>query len=140
MNSVKILFFCLSLFASAVHAQGLLKLTLDYPKCKNKNSSVLPEKYYTFPKKYPSPSYRWVNRVKRSDVFANGAGLEQADGSRIYSWISMYKFDVTNDGVCDWFVNSSVPHSSGGGRSSANIIYVGSKEALSALISDRLTP
>lgn len=125
MKKLIFLYFYINLLVSPLYVAASENLTLNYPNCVQHNKYFFPEKYYFFSKKYSAPSYRWVDKVKQDDQIVSGSGMEQVDGSKIYSWISMYKIDITNDGVCDWFVDSSVPHSTGGGRSSANVIYVG---------------
>jgi hypothetical protein len=123
----KIIFLCffVNLLFAPLYAAASENLTPKYPNCVHQNKYFFPSKYYSFSKKYPAPSYRWVDKVKQDDQIVSGSGMEQVDGSKMYSWIAMYKIDITNDGICDWFVDSSVPHSTGGGRSSANVIYVG---------------
>lgn len=117
-------------FALSVQAAGEAlsspRLTLDAPKCENSVKQALPRKYYTFAEQWSE--FSWVRDVRSSDLSVGGSGYERIDGSGMYNWFIFSKLDINNDSVCDWFVVSSAPYSTGGDSGILNTIYLGSKK------------
>jgi hypothetical protein len=118
--------FALVAGIATVHAAEL-QLSLDIPACKMPRGKPLPAKYYAIAKKWKE--YRWGNKVKFSDLIADGSGYERIDGSRMYNWHTFGKLDINGDGVCDWFLTSLAPYSTGGDSGVLNTLYFGTASA-----------
>lgn len=101
-----------------------LQLSLDLPTCKMSPGKPLPAKYYELAKKWKE--FRWVRSVQSGDLLADGGGNERADGSRMYDWYTFGKLEMNGDGICDWFLTSLAPLSTGGDSEVLNTLYLGS--------------
>jgi hypothetical protein len=100
-----------------------MQLTTDVPECRMPPGKVLPDKYYKLAKIYKQ--YRWVLKVTPTARVIGEDGLERVDGSSMFDWLMLYRLDLNNDGLCDWFVDSSAPMSTGGDRDSIDTLYLG---------------
>lgn len=126
----KVLFCCGAFFLyfsylgwTIASAPDDLQLSLDIPRCKSATGAALPDKYYEAAKVWEE--YDWVQDVKPDDFIAGGSGLERVDGSKMYDWLEFSKIDLNDDNLCDWFVVSSAPYSTGGDSGTLNTIYLG---------------
>ncbi len=106
--------------AGHAQAQGL---TLDIPACKPGPAKALPDKYYALAKQHKD--FVWAPKTLREAATAGGAGWERVDGSGMHNWFAFRRIDINNDGYCDWYLDASVPLSTGGDRDSINTIYLG---------------
>jgi hypothetical protein len=102
------------------------RLTLDIPSCLIPSGKTFPEKYEKIAKN--KKEYAWLLKASPLDSMISGKGGERADQSEMYDWLSFYRVDLNNDGICDWYVNDSAPISTGGDRDTINTIYLGSKQ------------
>lgn len=100
-----------------------LQLSLDLLACKMPPGKPLPAKYYNIARKWKE--YRWVTNVRPGDLIASGSGDERVDGSRMFDWYTFGKLDINGDGVCDWFLTSLAPYSTGGDGGVLNTLYLG---------------
>ena len=115
--------FVLSIFMPLATAQGL-QLTTQVPGCRQSEKSF-PEKYERLAKR--KKGYEWILKAAPADAIVSGKGEERADESSMYDWLTFYRVDLNNDGICDWYLNSIAPISSGGDRDSINTIYLGQR-------------
>ena len=96
------------------------------PACRMPAGSPMPDRYLRLAKRWKE--FAWVKKVKRTDTSAGGDGWERIDGSSMYEWFGFYRTDLNNDGWCDWFINATIPLSSGGDRDSINTLYLGQRK------------
>lgn len=115
---------------ATVHGQAM-RLSTNIPECRLPPGKILPDKYYK--QRGRKNEYKWVGTVGASDRVAAGQGGERADGSAMYSWLALYRIALNGDGYCDWYVNNSVPISTGGDRDSLNTIYLGGPQGWSRI-------
>lgn len=100
-----------------------IKLGLDAPACKMPKGKPLPSKYYSIAKKWKQ--FRWVNNVQTDEMVISKEGDERVDDSRMYDWYTFSKIDINSDGICDWFLTSLAPYSTGGDSGVLNTLYLG---------------
>lgn len=112
---------CLSLVTTSA---AEMKLGLDAPACKMPAGKPLPSKYYGIASKWKE--YRWVRKVRHGETVVSEGGYERIDGSRMYNWHTFTKLDINGDGICDWFLTSLAPYSTGGDSGVLNTLYMGS--------------
>ena len=108
-----------------VHAQDT-SFTNVIPACRMPAGSPMPDRYLGLAKRYKE--FAWVKKVKRADMGAYGNGWERIDGSSMYEWFGFYRTDQNNDGWCDWFINATIPLSTGGDHDSINTLYLGQRK------------
>lgn len=109
--------------ALAAHGQPM-RLTTDIPACRTLPGSALPERYNRLAKAHQE--FRWLSNA--SGPALAGAGWERIDGSNMRDWFAFYRIDLNNDGVCDWYLYTASPMSSGGDRDSINTLYLRSAQ------------
>lgn len=110
---------CLSAVTTSAAEMGL---SLDVPACKMPPGKPLPAKYYAIAKKWKE--YRWVLKVRPGAKVVSRSGDERVDGSRMYDWYTFVKMDINGDGLCDWFLTSLAPYSTGGDSGVLNTLYL----------------
>jgi hypothetical protein len=120
---IRHLLFALVLAGSTASYGQTIGLTTDVPDCQMPAGKVLPHKYYMLAKTYKE--YRWVLKVVPGARVVSAKGLERANGSSMFDWLTLYRIDLNNDGLCDWFVDASAPISTGGDRDSIDTLYLG---------------
>lgn len=126
MNRLLLLAACGALAATLAPARAqppALKLTTDVPACTPPAGRALPDVYYARPRH--GKVMAWVSAVTRTQARAGGEGQERYDGTGVHDWFDFVRVDLDNDGVCDWFVTMSAPHSSGGDHDTLNTLYLG---------------
>lgn len=122
-NSWKV-FLCAVCCLSAVTTSAAeMKLTLGAPACKMPWTKPLPSKYYDIASKWKE--FRWVQKVRPDQMTVSKGGDERVDGSRMYDWYTFNKMDINGDGICDWFLTSLAPYSTGGDSGALNTVYLG---------------
>jgi hypothetical protein len=97
------------------------------PHCKMPAAKPMPKKYYELARRYKE--FRWALTVKRTDFLAGGDGFERVHRSQMYETFVFDKFDLNNDGICDWFVTNLAPLSTGGDSLAINTIYLGQQNS-----------
>jgi hypothetical protein len=112
----------LLMVSASAHCETM-KLTTEVPKCRMPASKVLPDKYYKLAGAFKE--YRWVSKVGAEAHVIDEKGLGRAEGSSMFDWLTLYRVDLNNDGICDWYVAMSAPISTGGDKDSINTIYLG---------------
>lgn len=123
-NSWKAFLCAVCCLSAAATSAAEMRLTLDAPACKMPPGKPLPAKYYGIAKKWKE--FRWVQKVRPDQMIVSGAGDERVDGSRMYDWYTFNKMDINGDGICDWFLTSLAPSSTGGDSGVLNTLYMGS--------------
>ena len=129
MPSSKLLFLlsatALIAASPAVHAQDT-SFTNVIPACCMPAGSPMPDRYLKLAKRWKE--FAWVKKVKRTDTIASGDGWERIDGTSMFEWFGFYRADLNNDGWCDWFINATIPLSTGGDHDSINTLYLGQRK------------
>lgn len=92
------------------------------PLCQIGSGPVLPAAYLKLAQR--DPSFKWIAKVKPGAREVQGSGWERVDGSEMRDDFSFLRVDLNGDGICDWYLTSSSPQSSGGDRSSFNTFYL----------------
>ena len=119
-------FHCILLASACWLAYGQAQaegLTLRVPHCKPGSAKILPDKYLALAKKHKE--FAWALKVRPDEATAGGSGWEHVDGTGVRDSFGFYRIDINNDGYCDWYVNASMPLSTGGDRDSINTVYLG---------------
>jgi len=114
-----------------------MQLSIEVPACKTAAEKVFPAKYYGIAKKWEE--FRWLKKVRLNDLSLSGNGDERIDGSSMFDQYYFGKLDINGDGLCDWYVISLAPYSSGGDSGVLNTVYVASPKGwirLGAVIPD----
>lgn len=109
--------------AGAAASSQTMQLTLSVPECRMPAGKVLPDRYDKLA--LAGKGFNWVAQARAGDYVISGGGWERVDGSEMRDWFTFYRIDLNSDGVCDWYVDTSSPTSSGGDRDSINTLYLG---------------
>ncbi len=123
-NSLRVFLSALSCLLAVTVSAAEMKLTLDVPTCKMPPGKPLPAKYYALAKR--SKDFRWALKVRNIDSSVGGSGWERIDGTNMRDSYGFIKLDLNNDGLCDWFLISLAPYSTGGDSGVLNTLYLGS--------------
>lgn len=94
----------------------------DVPACRIAAGPMLPQAYLDLARR--DRDFRWVARVPAGLSEVYGEGWERVEGSGMRDTFSFVRVDLDGDGLCDWYLTSSAPQSSGGDRSSFNTLYL----------------
>lgn len=94
----------------------------DLPACRIGAGPALPPVYLDLARR--DRAFGWVAKVKPDAQEVQGSGWERVEGSGLRDDFAFVRVDLDGDGVCDWFLTSSAPQSSGGDRSSFNTFYL----------------
>ena len=92
------------------------------PACRVAGAS-LPAPYPTLGQR--QRAFAWARQAMApDDREAGGPGDERVDGSGIRDHYTFLRVDLDGDGICDWFLTTSTPLSTGGDRDSINTLYL----------------
>jgi hypothetical protein len=88
----------------------------------SKPTCQMPAAAPVLPKKYER--LRWARNASPAALQIYGQ-FDDGGAPPVSVWYDFQKSDIDADGYCDWLGTLTIPHSSGGDRSSVNVIYRG---------------
>lgn len=112
---------CIAIASPLTHAQDM-DITNNIPACTQGPGKAIPDKYERLAKRHKN--YAWLLKSDAGIGVVSGKGSTSIDDPDMSDWLTFYRVDIDNDGICDWYIEASASLSTGGDRDSINTLYL----------------